>query len=166
MAAKKNKILNSEGQAIFEFIVFVPFYLYLLTVLMSFGNSLNASINQNKVIRGFFYRDLAGYSYPPIKRDLEQLSGQGIDVVGMAIVGYRDRSDGENAIAGCVGVQRYIGADGENETCEEPADGETTTRFIRLYTAYGVCGESWSAGSLDFYGRSHGSVSAGSCVVR
>lgn len=165
MAAKKESILNSQGQAIFEFIVFVPFYLYLLTVLMSFGNSINAAINQNKLIRGFFYRDLAGYSFPPIKRDLEELNKHGIDVVGMAVVGYRDRTDGENAVAGCVGIQRYIGADGADETCEEPPDGETATRFIRLYTAYGVCGESWSAGS-DFYGRAYGQVSTNSCIVR
>ncbi len=166
MGARERKILNSQGQAIFEFIVFVPFYLYLLTVLMSFGNSINASINQNKVIRGFFYRDIAGYSYPPIKRDLELLSNNGLDVVGMALIGYRDRSEGENAISACVGVQRYIGSDGADETCEEPPDGETSTRFIRIFTGYGVCGESWSGGSSGFYGRSHGQVSSGSCIVQ
>lgn len=166
MAAKKEKILNSDGQAIFEFIVFVPFYLYLLTILMSFGNSLNASINQNKVIRGFFYRDLAGYSFPPIKRDLEELSNNGLNQVGMALVGYRDRAEGKDAIAGCVGVQRYIGSEGADETCEEPPDGETSTRFIRLYTAYGVCGESWSSASFDFYGRAYSNVSAASCIVQ
>ena len=41
MAAKK-KILNSEGQAIFEFIVFLPLLLALVTMMITTGNAINA----------------------------------------------------------------------------------------------------------------------------
>ena len=68
-------LANEKGQAIFEFIVFVPFYVYLLTVLISFGNSLNASINQNKIIRGYYYRVAAGDSRLPYRQDLQQYGG-------------------------------------------------------------------------------------------
>lgn len=163
----KPKYLGEEGQAIFEFIVFVPFYIYLLTVLMSFGNSLNASINQNKVLRGYYYRAAGNSSRLPIREDLEKLAGAGIESVGMGVIGYHDREgEANSSLAGCVGVQRYIGSDGGSETCEEPEEGSNQTRFVRIFTAYGTCGESWRADEGNFYGRDYRNVSSDSCVVR
>lgn len=164
---KERKILNEKGQAIFEFIVFVPFYVYLLTVLMSFGNSLNATINQNKVLRGYYYRVASNYSRLPIRQDLNALAGKGRDIVGMGAVGYNERMEdsSEASFAACVKVQRYIGSDAGNETCEEPVEGEKQTRFIRIFTAYGVCGESWQSDEKNFYGRNYFNLSSSSCVV-
>lgn len=163
----KEKYLGQEGQAIFEFIVFVPFYIYLLTVLMSFGNSLNASINQNKAIRGYYYRVAASSSRLPTREDLEKLADKGIEAVGMGVIGYQEKEiDAGAALAGCVGVQRYIGSDAGSETCEEPEDGSNQTRFVRIFTAYGTCGESWRADDGNFYGRDYRNVSSDSCVVR
>lgn len=161
-------ISNEEGQAIFEFIVFVPFYVYLLTVLMSFGNSLNASINQNKVLRGYYYRVASNYSRLPIRQDLDALAASGREVIGMGVVGYNDRREAgsDASYAACVKVQRYIGSDAGNETCDEPVEGEKQTRFIRIFTAYGVCGESWQTDEKNFYGRNYFGLSSGSCIVK
>ena len=78
MVVDKNNILeNSEGQAIFELILFMPFLVYFVTLLFTAGNSINGSINQQKAVRGYFYHLLKGNSNLPVKLDLDAFKSAG-----------------------------------------------------------------------------------------
>ena len=46
-------VANRKGQAIFEFIIFLPILLILYGVLVSVSSAINGSINQQKATRGF-----------------------------------------------------------------------------------------------------------------
>ena len=49
MAAKQ------QGQALVEFIIFLPFMLMMYTVVITLGDAINGSINQQKATRAYFY---------------------------------------------------------------------------------------------------------------
>ena len=55
MAAKLSKQERARGQALFEFIVFLPFLLFMLTIMFTVGNAINGSINQQKAVRRYFF---------------------------------------------------------------------------------------------------------------
>ena len=114
MAVKKKKILNDKGQAIFEFVLFLPFIIFLYTVLVNLTNSINGSINQQKATRGYFYRLLKQDSRAPNRIDIEFFMGAGINVVGPVSVGWRRKSLGESQSFGtCYKFMNFFG----NNTC-------------------------------------------------
>lgn len=131
-------IKNKRGQAFFEMIVFIPFMLYLFTLIVTFGNSVNGGINQNKLTRGAFYHLLSHNSMAPRSDFMSAFAAQGTNVVGMFVVGYREDRDGEQSIASCYRVNRVFGGNVDEE-CEDPPPSTEETNQIRIYTLYGLC---------------------------
>lgn len=140
----KNKITveNEEGQAVFELILFMPFFIFFTTVMFTVGNAINASINQQKVTRRYFYYLAKGNSRIPDIEDLQRWNDGGLSAVGMSGLGWRERQEGGangNPVANCYKFNTIFAND-YDEDCEEPDVNEGKTQFIRIYTYYGICG--------------------------
>ena len=133
------QVKNKKGQSIFEFLVFVPFLLLMVQVFMNVGGAINGSINQQKVVRGYFYHKLKNSSFFPSKGDLNQLSG-GITTVGYSAFGWSEELvDGRTPKAPCYLLNSFIGD--PIDTCEEkPESGEAKSQYVRIYSVYGLCG--------------------------
>ena len=139
---------EEKGQAFFELLVFMPIFIFLYTVIFSVGNSINVSINQQKVTRRYYYFLAKGNSYVPFQAELEQYTS-GITRAGASMIGFADHLDGAategsgRPIAPCFRFNSLF-SDSDSEDCEEPLEGEKQTSYIRVSTAYGICGENFS----------------------
>ncbi len=145
MVANKRKyrdvIKTEEGQAVFELLVFLPVFLFLFVIVYNIGNSINLAINQQKATRRYFYYAQRGNSFLPRMTILQQLKGR-VTYTGIAMMGYRDYLQGEVPVAHCIKFPGFLTGE-TDETCETPTEGESSTSFIRIMTAYGVCGETY-----------------------
>jgi len=147
MAADKENILDEKGQAIFELIVFTPLFLFLFTIIYNVGSSINISINQQKAARRYFYYLSKGNSSLPLQFNLDSFKEAGtLSSVGMAFIGFRQQEvSGESSLATCMKFSSFLTGD-ESEECEDGIDRSDTpvaTSYIRIYTGYGVCGETF-----------------------
>lgn len=138
------KFLNQKGQAIFEMILFLPFLLFLYTIYYTAGNAISSSINQQKAVRGYFYTLIKGNSYLVTTNELRNQRNNGIGRVGFNGIGWADSMKGQkNPIAPCFKFSSLL-KNGSTEECESPVREEpSSSRFIRLYTYYGVCGPTY-----------------------
>lgn len=137
-ASKKKKILkNSEGQAVFELILFMPFLVYFVTLLFTAGNSINGSINQQKAVRGYFFHLLKGNSTLPAKVDLDAFRGEGITSASATSLGWAESRPDEKNFATCYKFSTLYSS--SEELCEEKAPEPNTTIFVRPYTFFGLC---------------------------
>lgn len=140
MVAKKTKILSQKGQGLIEFLLFVPFMLMMYSVVLTISNSLNASINQQKIARSYFYYRLQNNSmFPQPGRDGVEQS-ESWQFFGMQIMGWAETFQGSSStpVAPCFKLKLPLGTV-EDDGCEE-SYSEETTQFIRVATVYGVCG--------------------------
>ena len=134
-----------KGQALFEFIVFLPLVLVLCGVLLVTGNAINASINQQKATRSYFYLINQHNSRLPNNRNLDGFKANGIANVGHFSIGWaREVMNGEIPETTCFKFNALYGDIKPDETCEEPDVEENSTSYIRPATAYGVCSETYS----------------------
>lgn len=145
------KKLDNKGQAIFELIIFLPFLVIFYSIIYSVGNALNSSINQQKAVRGYFYAITKGNSYLNTFSNLKELTGRGLNKVGFASIGWRERSenDGGDSYAPCFSFPQLMKS-GVDDECDKPDRSSDTSRHIRVYTAYGVCGPHYEKDS-DFF---------------
>ncbi len=148
---KTKALNNNKGQALFEMILFLPFLMFLYTIYYTAGNSISASINQQKVVRGYYYHLLKGNSYLNTLPDLNALSGNALKRIGFNAVGWRDHSvNNKTSMAPCFKFSSLL-KNGSTEECESDArDEESSSRFIRVFTFYGVCGPSYIKHATDF----------------
>ncbi len=138
MDVKKRK-KREEGQAIFELLVFMPILIFLYTLIFNVGNSINVSINQQKVTRRYYYFLTKGNSYIPSQFELDTYTS-GVMRVGASMIGYADKLEGGTSpVAPCFRFNSLF-SDSDQEDCEEPNSGERQTSYVRVYTAYGICG--------------------------
>lgn len=136
---------NQKGQAIFELIIFIPFLIFLYSIYYTVGNSISASINQQKAVRGYFYALTRGNSYLNTMVDLEELSGSAIQSVGFSAIGWREKSEsGRNAFAPCFKFSSILKNDSSEECDDSNREEEGSSRYIRIFTFYGVCGPVYS----------------------
>ena len=140
MDVNKLKKYSKSGQAIFEMLVFFPFIILLFTLIVTIGNSINGSINQQKATRAYFYYSIAGDSMGAPHDDMVRLAGQGVTSSGLYAFGWREKeeSGGSTPFATCYRMNQFLG-NNKNESCEEPDVGEGSSGFIRVFTAYGIC---------------------------
>lgn len=132
---------DQSGQALIELIIFLPLMFTLYSMISGFANSINGSINQQKVTRSYFYYRVQNNSTVP-KPD-EEFTYQGWGRFGMYFVGWKDSMQGDDPVAPC--YQITIPMNGSNgEDCERPYTQETT-QYIRVGTAYGICGATYGA---------------------
>ncbi len=143
---------SEEGQALFEFIVFLPLVLILCGVLLVTGNAINASINQQKATRAYFYMFNQHNSRLPNARILDQWKGLGIGNVGHFSLGWFEKLEGTTPHTACFKYNALFGDIKPDETCNEADVDENKTSYIRPATAYGVCGETYSV-NLDGDGQ-------------
>jgi hypothetical protein len=151
MAKKYLKnICNQKGQALFEMILFLPFLMFLYTIYYTAGNAISGSINQQKAVRGYFYTLVKGNSYIVTLNELKSFrDGTGnITNVGFNSVGWDEHLVNQNPIAPCFKFLSLLKNNSE-EVCEEKQTEEGQSRFIRLFTYYGVCGATYTQNAQD-----------------
>ncbi|MBD64025.1 MAG: hypothetical protein CME62_02380 [Halobacteriovoraceae bacterium] len=141
MDAKK-PIQNEEGQALIEFILFIPFLLYLYFSILSMGNAINGSINQQKLARSYFYYRAANNSTLPRPSRSGNEPTDNFSTFGMQIMGWANRFEGLAPVAPCYKFIFPV-ENAEGDECGE-AYSETNTRFIRVQTVYGICGATYT----------------------
>lgn len=132
------KINTEKGQAVFEFLVFLPFLILLYILSVTVNGAINASINQEKITRGYLYARMKNNStYPP-----PVLLISSVNRAGMYFLGWREKVFGDDyPVAPCFQIPVF-GEATNKDTCIK-GGSETTTGFIRVETAYGVCGATW-----------------------
>lgn len=142
----KEIIENEEGQAIFELVIFLPVMLYLMVMLLNVGNSINASINQQKATRGYTYYLLKGNSLGNRRGDLATLTGS-INEVSSFIVGWRaEQQGGGTQSFGSfyrLPTLPWVG-EGDEDCMAKSSSGDPQTECIKVFTIYGVCGETYA----------------------
>lgn len=145
MVAKSKNLKEERGQAIFEMLIFMPILILMYTIIFNVGNALNIAINQQKVLRRYYYYLIKGNSLIPTQDDLQERK-ENLSRMGMSVVGYADQkeSDEDNAppIGSCFKFNT-IAAGSSDETCVDVSDDENETIFVRVYSAYGICGENY-----------------------
>ena len=108
---------KEKGQAIFELLIFLPLLIFLFIVMVTIGNSINVSINQQKVTRRYFYYLLKGNSTAPTQEDLETWRNAGLRHVGFSALGFRSKGD-VDSFAPCLKLPTLFAKKSE-ETCDE-----------------------------------------------
>ena len=147
---QKKKWPHQQGQAIFEFIIFLPIMLMFYGVIVSLSSAINGSINQQKAIRGFTYGVMKGNpTIPPRILVQANLSKEGIGHQGMLVYLFGDRlSGGEfpRPYATCYRVPSF--GQGESESCDDQLElSDNSSPVIRVKTAYGLCGATYRINS-------------------
>lgn len=144
MVDSMKKVLNNNhGQAIFEFILFLPILLFLYLIMYNVGNSISGSINQQKAVRGYFYYLVKHNSFLLTQPEMESYElAAGIKWVGFNGIGWRDKEEGNGTknYGPCFAFPNFI-SNAAPESCnasERPGEEMSTT--IRTFTYYGVCG--------------------------
>lgn len=136
-----NLVKNEKGQAIFEFVVFLPFMLMTYFLMISISNSINGSINQQKALRGFFYTLISNDSYIPRKLTISRL--QGVGTAGMEMVGWkRELNENDEPVAACWELKTPF-APSVGDECEDKEVDGNSTQHIKVKTVYGVCGTTY-----------------------
>ncbi len=147
VANKKNQtfLSNQKGQALFEFLIFLPFTFIMITVFITMGNSINGAITQQKLLRGYFYYDNKNNSLAPnSSRIYRWKNSAGLTRVGMNVLGWKFKSDssGLYPISSCYRLNPLLTGQ-IDETCEDTSSvkgPDTPSAFVRIYTVYGFCG--------------------------
>ena len=142
--------LNQKGQALFEMILFLPFLMFLYTIYYTAGNSISGSINQQKAVRGYFYALVKGNSYVIPLNDLKKFGGT-IKKVGFNSVGWNDHLVGTQSFAPCFKFSSLLKNNSTEECNGSDRDEEGSSRFIRLFTFYGVCGPYYNTNQANNY---------------
>jgi hypothetical protein len=125
--------LKEKGQALIEFVIFLPFMLMMFTVVLVLGNAINGSINQQKAARGYFYYRLQNNS--SITRPNRVITGT---MVGHYFIGWADYLESQAPVAPCYKLKMPFAATA-NDKCDE-AYAIPTSQHIRVGTVYGACG--------------------------
>ncbi len=145
---------NEEGQSIFEFIMFLPFFIYLLSVMVNVGNAINASINQQKASRSYTFHLYKGNSNAPPAQDLLSPTLESFNSIDLIAIGWREKEvNNISSLAPCFKFQSFLSGESSNETCERPLIENSMTNFIRVYTAFGWCGATYHRGENDLFRR-------------
>lgn len=140
----KEMLKDEEGQAIFEFIVFVPFYLVFFVIFLTIAGAVNGSINQQKATRGYFYYIVKNDPTVPFKSDLEIYASNGVQNAGSYAFGWQRSARGTTPIAPCYKIPTILGKSSE-EQCEDPLNqGLKESNFVKVFTTYGVCSNSYT----------------------
>lgn len=135
-------VKNEKGQGLIEFLIFLPFMLMMYSVSMNISNSINASINQQKITRAFFYyRNMNNSTIPKPRRDGQEEPANTWQKFGMEIMGWSEFLAGDQPVAPCFKFLLPLGESTDDE-CEESYSGKSS-QFIRVQTVYGVCGASY-----------------------
>lgn len=157
---------QAQGQALIEFIIFLPFLVGLLALMYTIAGAINGSINQQKAARGYFYNIIANNSTLPLSRTVYGLKGIGATNIGVYSIGWMDEIvNNTEPVAPCYQINSLIAGE-LNDQCKEPFSSEKKSRFIKVFTMYGVCGNLYTISNKGNYVQNvqNGSTSS-ACVI-
>jgi hypothetical protein len=142
MVARMKGIKNQKGQALIELIIFLPLMFMFYAMISGFANSINASINQQKITRAYFYYRVQNNSTMPKPNPTGSgYSHQSWGTFGIFFIGWKDYFVNSKPIAPCYKISVPLQASGTDK-CEETYT-QPTTQFIRVQTVYGICGATY-----------------------
>lgn len=146
----KNILKNEKGQGLIEFFLFLPFILMMYSICLSLASSINAAINQQKITRGYFYYKMSNNSMAPgPRRDGNVPEAAWTDYsMHVNIWGESFLNGSDKVKATCFKFEVPLG-ESEGDDCES-AYSERTTQYIRVATAYGICGATYNNGGNIF----------------
>ena len=144
---KNKKIKSDKGQAIFEFIIFLPFFILFFAVMVSVIGGINASINQQKTLRGYFFYTIRNNSTLPFNQDMDSYLSKGVLRVGAYSFGFSKEQRGDNQLGPCFKVPALRPRD---DTCEKGIE-DTVSGLIKVFSAYGVCSASYIFSENNVY---------------
>lgn len=135
---KKLEKKKSKGQAIIEFIIFVPFIVILYLMILNHGSAINGAINQQKVLRSYFYSRVKHDSMIPKKSYFVQTE---VNTIGFYALGWAEKLVGDGIpYTTCYKVPSFFtDSDSVADCDDETVDQEQTTIHIKPQTFYGVC---------------------------
>lgn len=133
-------INNEKGQAIFEFIIFLPFLVFMFTIFYTAGNSINGSINQQKATRGYYYTLVKNNTYLLTETDLARFSEHSLKRVGFFAIGWREKGDDSKQYGNCFKFMSLLKGTATEECDSEERIDDDASAFVRVFTSYGVCG--------------------------
>jgi hypothetical protein len=166
----KTEIRSQHGQALIELIVFLPLMITLYSVIGGFANSINGSINQQKITRAYFYYRIQNNSTIPGTRSGDFSSWSKF---GMFYIGWKDKfENGDQPIMPCYKISIPMRNDPSDECTQAYSDNKTL--WIRVGTVYGICGATYvNRGSdriiqvPDALGLTYGqALDQDSCLIR
>jgi len=128
--------MNEKGQALIELIIFLPMMFMLYSMISGFANAIYGSINQQKVTRGYFYYRVQNNSTIP-KPD-EEKTYQAWQQFGMFFIGWKEYFVGNSPVQPCYKISVPM-KPADADKCEDKYSKQTS-QFIRVGTAYGICG--------------------------
>jgi hypothetical protein len=164
------KSYSIKGQALIELIIFLPLIIGLYSVISGFANSINSSINQQKITRSYFYNRIQNNSnFPgPGLFDFDTYSRWRF--FSVFFIGWKDYFNGESPIMSCHRANIPF-KNRPDDKCENAYDKDQTL-WIRVGTVYGVCGATYfyNSGRVyhvpDLQGLSFDIVvDRGSCII-
>ncbi len=145
MVAKKMK--KQKGQAIFELIIFLPIFLFLMKTLFDYGDAINHSINQNKAVRSYYFYTAANDSNLPNLAYLGEFQSKSVKTISLDTFSWSTQTVPDESafpMGSCVKVPGFLGNDLPGE-CDAPQPDDMKSQFIRVYTSFGVCTGSWAS---------------------
>ncbi len=159
------KIKNQRGQALIELIIFLPLMFMFYSMISGFANAINASINQQKSTRAYFYYRVQNNSTIPKPDKAKTFAGW--KNFGNFFIGWKDyfetgEDESGRPVAPCYRLTVPLAASGDDK-CEGEYS-KTSTLFIRVQTVYGVCGATYERHDTvvqpvpDFSGGDFGSL--------
>ena len=151
-------IRSKSGQAMFEFIIFLPFVIVLFKMFLNIGGAINGSINQQKALRSYYYFTLKNSSYYPSLAQLNSFSA--FQSVGFYALGFAEDLISEKPVAPCYKLEPFFGED-IDECLKRPKNNES--QFIKPKTMYGLCGPQYVRQSSQWQ---MAFTTPGSCTTR
>lgn len=145
---------DERGQALIELIVFLPLIVTLYSVIAGYANSINGSINQQKIARAYFYNRIQNSSTFPGPRLLKSTGNsyiyQSWKQFGFFFIGWKDYfTGGEIPVMPCYKVSIPF-KDSPDDKCEQ-AYSDSKTLWVRVGTVYGVCGATYMYSGNQVY---------------
>lgn len=146
MTSQSSTTGAEKGQALIEFIIFLPFMLMMYTVVASLGDAIYGSINQQKVTRAYFYFRLQGNAQISKQQRSEGgLTNAEWERFGHYFVGWADYLQGSSPFSPCYKLNLPFD-EAAGDACDK-AYSNVTTQFIRVASVYGMCGATFARGN-------------------
>jgi len=128
---------DQRGQALIELIIFLPLIVTLYSVISGFANSINGSINQQKIARSYYYYRIQNNSTTP--SPLSVPSFESWSYFSVFFIGWRDYvKGGGSPIMPCYKVSIPF-KDSPNDKCEDSYQNDKSL-WVKVGTVYGTCG--------------------------
>jgi hypothetical protein len=151
MVVKNKK--NQSGQALIEFLIFLPFMVILYGIILTIADSINGSINQQKVTRSYFFYRLKNNSQitkPYRVQDGSVFPLSSFTLYGHYFLGWADYVDGGSVpVAPCYKVNLPLFGSNAQDVCSDKYT-QSVTQNIRIGTVYGLCGVTFFKGSDQY----------------